>query len=521
MDAEERALTGGTAPTPLEGGNADHNGNYNVQVLSEALQRRGWALQRLGSRHSLVDALEHRQAILLHRPGYEGSGHWFTWYKFAGIWHTMDSLRKRPVPLSQCELDRHAAGLMHRHSYFSVAPEDVMEMDIEETDAESSAGGLAEAAAAQDTLGDSDEHLDGASDPEAMKKLYADIIAINTSNSSIFATSTSTNSSAVSISITPAIIISSAAAVASSSTNHVKDITSNSAPHHIATISLLNDIDDHANSSQPASNCDERPTAQAAVTAGGDAQCATTTHTSHISTTTTRGDNNTQQGVERTGTHTGVEAPRGTVPAGEPLPGSSVRGDAPPSSGTITTAEAPPAGGGVERTGTGSSNNPSGSRVELTRPPTGVEAPAGGGHAVEPLPGGSRMREAPLRKAEPDHLRACENASSAGGGVERSTCEKAPQTGQKTGQAERRSQTAIAKSRVELNHSAPGVEAPGDVDRSVEPLPGRRGEDKAPLQNTHDKKCENAPPLENGTERDSKCDNEITCEKAPPPRRRG
>ena len=110
LDMEERQIGADAASL---GRNANAQGNYNIQVLAEALMRRGIALTQCNAHVPLAEALSSRNEILVHR-----NNHWLAWRRSAGCWHCLDSQAKRPVPMTDWELVAHAGGQMRGHSYF-------------------------------------------------------------------------------------------------------------------------------------------------------------------------------------------------------------------------------------------------------------------------------------------------------------------------------------------------------------------------------------------------------------------
>ena len=99
LDAEERSITSGIG---LSTANADTTGNFNGQVLAEALQRRGLALIRCGHKRPLINEILRTSSILVHRRG-----HWLSFVRQGSVWYDLDSQRRGPVPISEYDMIKH------------------------------------------------------------------------------------------------------------------------------------------------------------------------------------------------------------------------------------------------------------------------------------------------------------------------------------------------------------------------------------------------------------------------------
>ena len=93
LDEEERALG------LEERGNANIWGDYNIQVLEEAVGRRDHKLVRCGPTLSIADAINNGEPILVNHHS-----HWRALRREQGQWWDLDSCleNRRHYPIASC-----------------------------------------------------------------------------------------------------------------------------------------------------------------------------------------------------------------------------------------------------------------------------------------------------------------------------------------------------------------------------------------------------------------------------------
>jgi len=105
LNMEEAALLGPGQQFSQEDINAVDTGNYNVQVLMEALHRRGMTLERCTTPEAITRAFAHDSALLLH-----ARNHWLAYRRYSGAWHDLNSVLKRPARVADGTIKKHIAG---------------------------------------------------------------------------------------------------------------------------------------------------------------------------------------------------------------------------------------------------------------------------------------------------------------------------------------------------------------------------------------------------------------------------